>query len=250
MKLKASQLIESVGVLREKLETPPESILRAVENSPAKRRLSVSDAAALAGVDLIKARNGLMTLATLTGGDLEVTNDGDIIYSFPENFRTILAQRSLGQKLSSVYNTLFPFLFFIVRASFGIALLTSLAILASTFIFVYSSSSSRSDDDDDNRGNQRRSVSFSMGAFDGVFDYFYFRPTYGYYTGVEYAPRYDGYESSAPTGRISFIESFFSYVFGDGDPNKGQSAAQHKCTILNVMNHDYVSSTLPNVSFF
>ncbi|CAN0502168.1 unnamed protein product, partial [Laminaria digitata] len=53
-----------------------------------------SDVAALAGVDLNVAKTGLVNLANLVGGDLEVSNDGELVYNFPSNFRASLLQKS------------------------------------------------------------------------------------------------------------------------------------------------------------
>ena len=44
-----------------------------MEQTGANTPISVGDAAALSGLDLNTARESLMTLASLTGGDLEVT---------------------------------------------------------------------------------------------------------------------------------------------------------------------------------
>ena len=62
----SNKLTESLRNLREKLQTPPEPIIAAVERLP-EVPLSVSDVAAAAGVDLNVARTQLMTLASLTG---------------------------------------------------------------------------------------------------------------------------------------------------------------------------------------
>ena len=62
----SNKLTESLRNLREKLQTPPEPIIAAVERLP-EVPLSVSDVAAAAGVDLNVARTELMTLASLTG---------------------------------------------------------------------------------------------------------------------------------------------------------------------------------------
>ena len=67
-----NKLTESLRNLREKLQTPPEPIIAAVERLP-EVPLSVSDVAAAAGVDLNVARTELMTLASLTG---------TVLYSF------------------------------------------------------------------------------------------------------------------------------------------------------------------------
>ena len=91
-------LKSSITSWRDKLDVPPDAITSAVGK---QNRLSVSDAATLGGVDLATAKRGLTTLASLTGGDMDVTNSGDIVYTFPPNFKEILLKRSLGQQLKS-----------------------------------------------------------------------------------------------------------------------------------------------------
>jgi hypothetical protein len=60
----------------------------------AGNRAVPQDIATIAGVDISKARTGLQNLASLTGGDLEVTDNGDIVYNFPNNFRSVLRSKS------------------------------------------------------------------------------------------------------------------------------------------------------------
>lgn len=143
---------DSIANIRESLAVPSDTILQAVDKNP---RLTVSDCAAAAGIDLFTARQGLTLLASITGADLEVSRDGDIIYNFNNDFRTKLQQRSLGQQLRSVYQTVFPIFYYLLRISFGIALLSSLAIIFTVIIVSASSGSS----DDDNNNNRRSSPS-------------------------------------------------------------------------------------------
>ena len=238
-----SRLTASLRNLREKLNTPPESIIAAVEGMP-EVPLSVADVAAKAGVDLNVARTELMTLASLTGGDMAVTGDGEILYSFPRNVRATLQQRSLGQKMRTSYQATIPYFFYVLRASFGIALLTSLAILFTTFVVV--SSSSNSDDDKRRRNGGGGSISFGGGGGFGGYgfapspiDYLLYRPYYGYYQSKSYRVDY-----STPTlfgeGPLSFIESFFSYVFGDGDPNEAFPNEQLRYIADNIRYNDGV----------
>lgn len=79
---------------------PPEKVLAAVER--AGGRVTVQDVAALAGVDLSTAQKGLVRLAALVDGDLEVGKDGDLVYQFPRNFRTALRTRSFAQRAKEV----------------------------------------------------------------------------------------------------------------------------------------------------
>lgn len=78
----------------------PEKVLAAVER--AGGRVTVQDVAALAGVDLSTAQKGLVRLASLVDGDLEVGKDGDLVYQFPRNFRTALRTRSFAQRAKEV----------------------------------------------------------------------------------------------------------------------------------------------------
>ena len=228
----SSSVADSVTYLRDNLQTPPEALIRAVEKAGPNTPLSVGDAAALSGTDLNTARTNLMILSTLTGGDLEVTKDGEILYSFPSGVRSVLERRSLGQKIKVSYKIMYPYLLFALRASFGIFLFTSLAILVGTFVAVSTSSSSNSDDRD-RGGNNRRgnnNILFNLPSLgDGLLQSFYYRPYYGYYQTSGYRPDYTqkGQPESDQKG-VSFIESFFSYVFGDGDPNAEFSNDQLK----------------------
>ena len=77
-------------------------VLKAVEK--AGGRVTVQDVAALAGVDILTAQKGLVKLATLVEGDLEVGTDGDLVYQFPRNFRTALRTRSVTQRAKEVKN--------------------------------------------------------------------------------------------------------------------------------------------------
>ena len=103
-----------------------------------------------------------------------------------------------------------PPIYWLARASFGMGLLASLA-LVTTAIAVLASNSK-----DD---SSSRSVP-SMGALWGPspLDFLYYstRP-YGYYGGY--------YE---PSGEKGFLQSCFSLLFGDGDPNRGLAARRFR----------------------
>lgn len=225
--LAASPVTESLSYLRDKLQTPPESIIRAVEKIGPNVPISVADASALSGTDLNTARTNLMILASLTGGDLEVTEDGEIMYSFPNGVRSVLERRSVGQKVKVTYKSLYPYLLFALRSTFGILLLTSLAIMGGTYLTITSSSSSSSDDRDrdSNRGRigGMGSIRWPAGNFfDDFAEQFYFRQNFGLYQSRGYRPDYgDRSGASDSKEQVTLLESFFSYVFGDGNPNTG-----------------------------
>jgi hypothetical protein len=168
-------------------------------------------------VSLSQARKDLTALASLTKGDIAVSRDGELIYQFPQNVQSALASNSAKYKAMQTFRKVWPGLFYVLRVSFGVVLLASLAAIFST-IFFLSQSSSSSDDDRrrDNRGGfGGGGMRIGYDPFWGPspFDFFYYRPYYGYYG----APG----QTARNLEEMGFLESTFSYIFGDGDPNTG-----------------------------
>jgi hypothetical protein len=74
----------------------------------AGNRAVPQDIAALAGVDITTARSGLQNLASLTGGDLEVSETGHIVYAFPGNFRLVLRSKSGAVAVRESFEKVLP----------------------------------------------------------------------------------------------------------------------------------------------
>ena len=214
--------------IREKLLIPSDRVIEAIELIKERRQVqneknslsvSVSDIASVAAVDFSTAKQNLITLALLTEGDLDVTNDGEVIYSFPVNFKSILYQKSLINKLRRIYlNYIEPPLAYSVRISFGVMLLTSLAIIFTTFVAVSTSSSSDRDRDRDERNSPNR---LNIWLGNSPFDLFYYRNSGGMSSNFD-EQVIDYYRDQEVTTkhRMGFLESFYSYIFGDGNPNE------------------------------
>ena len=192
---------------------PSKAVLDAVAEIPGDKVIA-SDVATRAGVSLSQARKDLTALASLSRGDIAVSSEGELIYEFPPNLPSVLSSNSAKFKALQTFEKVWPTLFWGIRASFGVALLSSVVLIFSTLLFVNSSSS-----DDDRRRNDRdggRGVNFGGSMIWGPspLDFFYYRPfgSYGYYGNME--QRRDPSE-------MGFLESVFSYIFGDGNPNQG-----------------------------
>jgi len=244
--LNGKRSVFTLQVVPDVLSAPSDAFLNAVDRAP-DRRLCASDAAALGGIDLDTAKAELMTLASLTEGNMEVTQDGDIIYSFSPDFRSVLQMRSPALKFRRLWQTVRPPLFTIVRFSFAVALFSSLAIVATAFIAASGGSVSTSNGNRKNRESDRESNQQSS----------YYRPSSSIsINGFNFSPRYfgnykvpdkldtsvatknlspDQYDILSEFSRdnyayesyhVSAVESFFSFVFGDGDPNTRFSQAQ------------------------
>lgn len=200
---------------------PPEKILAAVEK--AGGRVTVQDVAALAGEDLAVAQKGLVKLAALVEGDLEVGKDGDLVYNFPRNFRTALRTRSFTQQAKELWLKLWPSLFYVTRVSFGLCLILSIVLVFATIAFA--GSATQGGDREDDRRRDRGGFGGGMGMYFGPspFDFFYYRP-YGYY----YATGSQGRGREGEPAEMGFLESCFSYIFGDGDPNAGLEEERYR----------------------
>ena len=193
---------------------PSKAVLDVIENSP-KDSVIASDVSAAAGVSLSQARKDLTALAAFTRADLAVTNDGELLYTFPSNLKSVLAQNSAKYQLMQSFEKAWPVLFWLIRVSFGVALIASLVAIFSTIVFIQSSSSSS----DERRRDERGGGGLFGGGYRGYwgpspFDVFFYRP-YGYY----------GYYGTGASYRdpeeMGFLESIYSYLFGDGNPNAG-----------------------------
>lgn len=202
--------------LMEKL--PSSNVVDAVAKS--KGKVVASDIATKAGVSLTQARKDLTSLASLSQGDISVSSDGDLLYEFPSDLNSVLASRSAKYKALQTFEKVWPSVFWGIRVSFGVALLSSVVLIFSTLLFINSSSSSSEDDrrrDDRGFGGDRGfSGGFGPSMWWGPspFDIFYYRP-YGYYG------YYGGAGERRDPSEMGFLESVFSYIFGDGNPNQG-----------------------------
>ena len=193
------------------------------------------DIAVKAGVSISLARKSLSTLATLTGGDIAVTDDGELIYSFPDgDVRGIMASNSARYKAVRAFEKVWPKLFFGIRIGFGVLLFVSIFAIFSTVFFALSAggSSSNRDDRDDRRGGGGMGFGGPSFMFDLFFPRpFFYSPYYGYYGRTPYAARLYGGQTGGPQedddeDKPNVFENVFSYIFGDGDPNRGIETAR------------------------
>jgi len=202
-----------MGVSYESLveQLPSPAVLQAVEANSGNTVVA-SDVAVMAGVSLRQARRELTTLASLAQGDIAVSSDGDLLYTFPNNLSATLASKSAKFKAMQALRKAWPAIFFGIRVSFGLVLVASLLAIFSTIFFISQGSSN----DDDRRRGDRGGGGMSLGGSmwgPSPLDFFYYRPYYGYY-------------ATAPGERprdpedMGFLESVFSYIFGDGNPNQ------------------------------
>jgi hypothetical protein len=180
---------------------PNPTIMQAVEQLG--YRVTPGDVAASAGLNVAQANQGLSALAADAGGHLQVANTGDIVYLFPKNFRTILRNKYFQLRLQEWWKKVWGVLFYLIRISFGIFLIVSIALITTSIILIISAMNS---DRDDDRGSN----------FGGGISFFYFPDLFWYFS-----PNYDTQyqERRRQRSDLNFFEAVFSFLFGDGNPN-------------------------------
>ncbi|XP_034694057.1 uncharacterized protein At5g03900, chloroplastic isoform X2 [Vitis riparia] len=137
----------------------------------------------------------------------QVSDEGDVLYVFPKDYRSKLATKSFRIKLEPFVEKAKSAAEYLVRVSFGTALIASIVLVYTTIIALLSSRS-----DEDNRGRRGgRSYDSGFTFYLNPADLFWYWDPY-YYRRRRIQKEDDG---------MNFIESVFSFVFGDGDPNQG-----------------------------
>lgn len=173
-------------------------------------RVTIGDVAAQAGLEINQTQAGLLALASDVSAHLQVAETGDITYVFPKNFRAILRNKYFRIRLQEAWNQLWTILFFLIRISFGIFLLLSIALIfisIAIIVFAYTSSQ------EDNRGGNSRRGDMSFFPSYWISDlwwWFSFNP--GHHSSRLKA-------SQKSTSSLNFFEAVFSVLFGDGNPN-------------------------------
>lgn len=190
---------------------PPDYLLRIVDSAP-NNKLSVSDVIVKSGNPFPAVQRDLMALATATQAGLEVTQRGDILFSFPTNVRSVLLKRSWLRRLGQLFTRLRQALAFVFRMLTGLTVLASLTMVVVGLAALgganvetdasAESSSSRSKDKDKDKEREKKANH-------------HFRPSPRYHHVVtidlSHLPRL-----FARMNVAEFLEASHSFVFGDG----------------------------------
>ncbi|CAE7651807.1 unnamed protein product [Symbiodinium pilosum] len=197
-------LLWKTDMQEQAFQLPPEKVVEAVHAS-------------------MKARKGVVELAGALGAEaeLEVSKTGELVYRFPSDVKGALSKVSSAAAAREAWNQAKPAVFTALRAAFGVALFASIAVIYTAIIAISTSSSS-------DRDRRRGGDSFEGGGGFGFgptlyygpspFDVIFYRPYYSY--GMFDADMYERGPTEKP--KMGFLESVYSFVFGDGDPNAGR----------------------------
>ena len=212
--------------------TPNPQILRSVEQL--NYRVTVGDVAAQAGLELNLAQQGLLALASDAGGHLQVAESGDIVYSFPPNFRSILRNKYWQLRWQQWWEKVWRVLFYLIRISFGIMLIASIVLISVAIIAIVIVSSNSRDSDDNSGGSyQGGGGGFFMPRLWVFPDLFwFFEPNYNR------RRRQPTRSNRGSENQINFLESIFSFLFGDGDPNPDLEENRNTMIAQVIRSHD------------
>jgi hypothetical protein len=189
-------------------------------------RVTCGDVATHAGIHLEQARSGLLDLANQTGGHLQVTTTGELIYAVPKDFRQILLRKSVELRFQDWLSKVYTALFYLVKISFGILLISSISVVYLTILGLTLAALFGSDGNGDcgdcgsggdgggngscvldicNWGNSSSSSNSSIPVILNTGEYYQ-------------SPRTPIREKTTRKS-LNFLEAVFSVLFGDGDPN-------------------------------
>jgi hypothetical protein len=173
-------------------------------------RVTCGDVVTHTGIHLELARSGLLTLTSETGGHLQVTDTGEVVYVLAPDFRQVLQRKYVRLQFKAWFDRIWLIGFYLIKISFGILLISSisvvyLAILAITLAAIF--------------GTEGGADCCDCGD-SCVLDIFNWGGNSSTTTTIPIATE------STPTirpktqrKRLNFLEAVFSVLFGDGNPN-------------------------------
>jgi hypothetical protein len=173
-------------------------------------RVTCGDVVTHTGIQLEAARSGLLTLTSQTGGHLQVTDTGEVIYVLAPDFRQVLLRKYVRLQFKTWLDRAWSISFYLIKISFGILLISSisvvyLAILAITLATIFGTEGGG--DCGDNcvldifswGGNSSTTTSIPMAT--------------------EHGSTHTPIRQKSQRKRLNFLEAVFSVLFGDGNPN-------------------------------
>lgn len=196
-------------------------------------RVTVADVAAQAGLSLQEAQQGILTLATAGQAHLQVSEAGEIAYVFPKNLRTILLSQSWRLRWQATWEKIWRVLFYLIRVSFGIALILSLVlIVVAITVLVVAASSSGNQNSNRSRGRGGGGMIFLPRMWFGPNIFWWFDPN----PRRRRPSRVQGQAGS--DSDMNFLEAIFSFLFGDGDPNADLEDRRWQAIASVIRTHD------------
>lgn len=203
------------------------AVLKAVDRL--NYRATIGDVAAQSGLKIALAEQGVLALATETGATLQVTESGDVAYLFSPSYRSILQNKYWQIQLRAWWDGISGAVMTVIRVAFGITLFIALGVMVLVAIAVAMAATGSSDSDSDSSG----------GGFGSLIGGGFGSPGFWFIDSGSWLGWDNGRSSSrsAPRDRSrdkgSFPEAIFSFVFGDGNPNR--NLEEHRWQLIGTV---------------
>jgi hypothetical protein len=161
-------------------------------------------------LDVVEPR--LLALAVASGAQLRVADDGNVTYAFPAQLRRLLLARSWRLRLDAWLRKVWSVLFWIIRCSFGVVLVVLVALI-SVLVLLLGLALFWAEDDAANA-----LLSVVGGGLELIVRIVVAVLTDQFWIGSP--GRFSSGSEQPPPQRVAFLESVYSILFGDGDPNQ------------------------------
>jgi len=195
------------------MASPNSAIMQSVEKL--NYRVTVGDVATQSGLDVQLVQKELLQLANDTNGHLQVAETGDIAYLFSPNFRSILRNKYWQLRWEKWLKKAWDITFYLIKISFGIILISSIIIMLLAIIIILVAISSSKDSDSNGGGDSNR----GGGLF--FLPRFWISPDFFWMFSPDYQERrYQKQRYNQTENELNFLESIYSFLFGDGNPNR------------------------------
>jgi hypothetical protein len=207
-----------------------------------KLRVTPPELSSASGLSINQASYWLNKIAGETRGKLEVANDGTIFYTFTPGFTNAYLQRGFRKFALIVGTVLFQFLYWIIRMSFGVALVASILVVIAIFIALALAALAQLGDSNNDSGDFR--FDFIDLRFLGDLFLWNYSPSVTYYQNSvpsNRRDRYNDFVEKHPKGNF-FLECF-SFLFGDGAPNSNLEQIRWQQIARVITEHGGVVST-------
>ncbi len=205
-------------------------------------RVTAADVASKTGLSLSVTSSLLNQIAAEAGGHLEVSQAGDIAYKFKNTFQSAYLATGLRALISMIFARTGAVIFYILKISFGLFLLLSLVNVVSTIKILAMLSKQFCSERDDH----------SLLDLLEFFNFLIFRDLI--FGGAAYeimrqrgeleeeTIEYDEDEEGAEPrrrarNRGNFFVNCFSFLFGEGNPNKHQEEENWKLAARGFRQH-------------
>lgn len=206
-------------------------------------RVTAADVAATTGLPLWETIRELNRIAADAHAVLQVSNTGTLAYAFKGDPDAVYAAKGLNKAIRIVVGKAKQILFFAVRCSFGVLLLASILTLLVIFLVaiafaMFASDAADGSIDFDGHGGGEHGGDFDMDLEWTFFDVVNLSMFFTWWRHDVEDHSMDWYGHNIQLRETGFISNCFSFLFGDGDPNRkyGERAWTYIADLIRLNN--------------